>query len=171
MNTIENYTPFSENETKTKERFLSFMQENSDCYLRSNLKGHLTASAFVIDPAEEKILLIHHKKLNRWLQPGGHCDGETNTLAVAIKEVFEETGVEIAANNQKIIDLDIHTIPERKEVPEHEHFDVRYLLWADSNSNLVQNHETNDLKWIKWSEIKNYTNEDSILRILDKINL
>jgi 8-oxo-dGTP pyrophosphatase MutT (NUDIX family) len=92
----------------------------------------------------DKILLIHHRKLNKWLQPGGHCDGDTDTLAVAIKEVEEETGVVIKPNDQVIIDLDIHRIPERKGIPAHDHYDVRYLLEADSSLPLLQNHETLD---------------------------
>ncbi|MDT4869946.1 NUDIX domain protein [compost metagenome] len=124
----------------------------------------------MIDPAAGKILLIHHKKLNKWLQPGGHCDGEEDTLAVAIKEVFEETGVQIRPAGQQPVDLDIHTIPLRKDVPEHEHFDVRYLFEYDSTQPLTANHETLALEWISFGDIRKYTNEESVLRILDKIS-
>lgn len=157
-------------EMLVRDRFTDFIRNHSDCFLRSNLKGHITASAFVIDPAVRKILLIHHKKLNKWLQPGGHCDGEEDTLAVAIKEVFEETGVQISREDQQIIDLDIHTIPERKEVPEHEHFDVRYLFESDSARPLSRNHETLALQWIPFEDIRKYTEEESVLRILEKIH-
>lgn len=157
-------------EIQIRDRFIDFIRNHPDCFLRSNLKGHITASAFVIDPIAGKILLIHHKKLNKWLQPGGHCDGEEDTLAVAIKEVFEETGLQILRDGQQIVDLDIHTIPDRKEVPEHEHFDVRYLFESDSAKPLAQNHETLALQWIPFEDIRNYTDEASVLRILDKIN-
>jgi len=156
-------------ESRIRDRFVEFISHHPDCFLRSNLKGHITASAFVVDRAASKLLLIHHKKLDKWLQPGGHCDGDEDTLAVAIKEVFEETGVQISAQDQPIIDLDIHTIPERKGVPEHEHFDVRYLFDSDSGQALIRNHETLALQWIPWEDIRNYTEEESVLRILKKI--
>lgn len=159
----------SREEIRVRDRFIDFIRNNSDCFLRSNLKGHITASAFVIDRDTCKILLIHHKKLDKWLQPGGHCDGDEDTLRVAIKEVFEETGVQILRRDQQIVDLDIHTIPERKGVPEHEHFDVRYLFATDSTKPLTRNHETLALQWIPFEDIRKFTVEDSVLRILEKI--
>ncbi len=167
---IEHLPAESAEEIQVRNRFIDFIRNHPDCFLRSNLKGHITASAFVVDRAARKLLLIHHKKLNKWLQPGGHCDGDEDTLAVAIKEVFEETGVQIPAQNQPIIDLDIHTIPERKEVPEHEHFDVRYLFDSDSTRPLIRNHETLALQWIFWEDIRKYTEEESVLRILKKVS-
>lgn len=167
---INDFEPSTEEGKNTKNRFLEFISKNPvDCFLRSNLTGHITASAFVIDPVKHEILLIEHKKLNKWLQPGGHCDGDEDTLAVAIKEVWEETGVVIIPTGQKIIDLDIHTIPERKGVPEHEHFDVRYVFETDSSLPLTQNHETTDLRWIPFEELDNFTRENSIFRIISKI--
>ncbi len=159
----------SPQEMRVRDRFIDFIRNNSDCFLRSNLKGHITASAFVIDRDACKILLIHHKKLDKWLQPGGHCDGDEDTLGVAIKEVFEETGVQIIRSDQQIVDLDIHTIPELKGVPEHEHFDVRYLFESDSTKPLTRNHETLALQWIPFEEIRKFTVEESVLRILEKI--
>jgi 8-oxo-dGTP pyrophosphatase MutT (NUDIX family) len=168
---IRAFVVSNQEEQIIKDRFLDFAENNPDCFLRSNLKGHITASAFVVDVVEQKILLIHHKKLNKWLQPGGHCDGDTDTLGVAIKEVYEETGVEILPKNQTIVDLDIHTIPERKGVPEHEHFDVRYIFETDATQPLIQNHETIDLRWIEFKDVPNYTDELSITRVIDKFQL
>ncbi len=167
---IQALPPGSREEMQVRDRFIDFIRSHSDCFYRSNLKGHITASAFIIDSAACKILLIHHKKLDKWLQPGGHCDGDEDTLAVAIKEVFEETGVQILREDQQVIDLDIHTIPLRKEVPEHEHFDVRYLFESDSTRPLTRNHETLALQWIPFEDIRKYTDEESVLRILKKIN-
>lgn len=168
---INSLPPGNREEMLIRSRFTDFIENHPDCFFRSNLKGHITASAFVIDRVAGKILLIHHKKLDKWLQPGGHCDGDEDTLSVAIKEVFEETGVQIPRQDQQVIDLDIHTIPERKDVPEHEHFDVRYLFESDSTRPLTRNHETLALKWIPFQEIRKYTGEESVLRILGKINL
>ena len=167
---IERLPAVTPRERGVQKRFLDLIRTEPDCFLRSNLKAHITASAFVIDRSAARILLIYHKKLEKWLQPGGHCDGEQNTLAVAIREVFEETGVVIQADNQPIIDLDIHTIPPRREVPEHEHFDVRYLFEADSALPLIRNHETLALEWVSWNDLPQYTEEASVLRILHKIS-
>lgn len=160
-----------ESERLIKKRFIAFVQKNADCFERHLESGHITASAFILDPEKNKILLLHHKKLNKWLQPGGHCDGDKDTLSVAIKEVFEETGLVIENQDQAIFDLDIHTIPANKGIPEHEHFDVRYLLLADSKIPLIQNHETNQLKWVDLSELENYTTEESLNRMKNKLAL
>jgi 8-oxo-dGTP pyrophosphatase MutT (NUDIX family) len=165
------YDCVSESEILIKNRFVDFVRNHEDCFERHLEIGHITASAFIFDSQNKKTLLLHHKKLNKWLQPGGHCDGERDTLSVAIKEVFEETGLLIENLGQNAFDLDIHTIPENKGVPEHEHFDVRYLLIADSTVPLVQNHETNQLKWVDLSEMENYTTEESLVRMKNKLKL
>ncbi|MCP9745810.1 NUDIX hydrolase [Lacihabitans sp. CS3-21] len=168
---IASYNGIYESEKLIKKRFIEFVQKYEDCFERHLLVGHITASAFIFDKKNNKILLLHHKKLNKWLQPGGHCDGDKDTLSVAIKEVFEETGLVIKNQAQPIFDLDIHMIPENKGIPEHEHFDVRYLLLADSKIPLIQNHETNQLKWVDLSEMENYTSEESLRRMKNKLTL
>ena len=99
---------------------------------------------------------MHHKKLNRWLQPGGHCDGDADVLQVAIKEAQEETGIKnITPISRDIFDLDIHYIPSRREENIHLHFDVRFLLMAETNE-ISFNHEANDMKWFaKKASIEN----------------
>lgn len=168
---IASYNGKYESEKLIKKRFIEFVQKYEDCFERHLQVGHITASAFIFDIENNKILLLHHKKLNKWLQPGGHCDGDKDTLSVAIKEVFEETGLVIKNQAQPIFDLDIHMIPENKGIPEHEHFDVRYLLFADSKIPLIQNHETNQLKWVDLSEMENYTTEESLRRMKNKLTL
>jgi 8-oxo-dGTP pyrophosphatase MutT (NUDIX family) len=171
LDLLASYNGIHESEKLIKKRFIEFVQKNEDCFERHLLVGHITASAFIFDIENNKILLLHHKKLNKWLQPGGHCDGDKDTLSVAIKEVFEETGLMIKNQAQPIFDLDIHMIPENKGIPEHEHFDVRYLLLADSKIPLIQNHETNQLKWVDLSEMENYTTEESLRRMKNKLAL
>jgi 8-oxo-dGTP pyrophosphatase MutT (NUDIX family) len=166
---IKKFVVIFDEEVIIKKLFIAFIEENENCFERSLLIGHITASAFVYDPNVSKVLLLHHKKLDKWLQPGGHCDGNKNTVEVALTEVWEETGLKISNPSNRIFDLDIHTIPEHKNIPEHQHFDVRYLFEVDSNVLLTQNHETNELKWVPIAEIENYTEENSILRMVRKL--
>ncbi|MEZ6184493.1 MAG: NUDIX domain-containing protein [Planctomycetota bacterium] len=89
--------------------------------------GHLTASAVLVDPARERTLLIKHRKLGLWLQPGGHFEpDEVVPAAAALREVQEETG--LAGRALELLDVDVHAIPARKQDPAHEHFDLRFLV-------------------------------------------
>lgn len=133
--------------------------------------GHITASAWIIDPEQSKVLLLHHKKLARWLQPGGHADGERNCLEVAIREAHEETGISgLIAPTNHIFDLDIHDIPARDNVPAHKHFDIRYLLLADSHYPLVCSSESTEVRWVEFSGLPNFSEEASLLRMLKKFS-
>ncbi len=126
--------------------------------------GHFTASGFVISPDREALLLIHHRRLDRWLQPGGHIDPEdASPIAAAIREVAEETGVETAPIMDSLIDLDIHPIPQRAPEPEHEHFDLRFALRA-LGDRLVADDEVYDARWVPWAEIGSYDVDQSGLR-------
>lgn len=167
---LQTYTPEKGHEAVMHEQFKVFVSTYKNCFDRSLLIGHVTASALVADPLKRKVLLLHHKKLDRWLQPGGHCDGNPDTLEVAKTEVLEETGLEILTAESLVFDLDIHVIPERKGIPEHLHYDVRYLFLADSDLPLIQNHETNALKWVSSDEVEILTSEESIVRMIRKLN-
>ncbi|UBM59425.1 NUDIX hydrolase [Marinilongibacter aquaticus] len=169
IETLKNYNPYNETEARDCFRMIELLNTYENCFSRDLLFAHFTASSWVTNFDESEVLLIHHKKLNRWLQPGGHCDGDENVKAVAEKELLEETGL-ICEAEPHIFDLDIHAIPERKGVPAHEHFDIRFLFKADSRQALIQNHETNALKWIPIEELNAYCTEDSMLRMRDKLN-
>lgn len=156
-------------EASTANQFVSFVEENENCFERSLLKGHVTASGWVLNHNGSAVLLIHHLKLDKWLQPGGHCDGDADTLHVAVKECIEETGLETQPVTMEIFDLDIHEIPQRKDIPAHLHYDVRYLLRANSNAQIAASEtETNDVLWVPLNEVANYTTEDSVMRMLAK---
>lgn len=97
----------------------------------------MTGSAWLLNPDGTKVLLTHHKKLNRWLQFGGHSDGESNTWNVALREVTEESGIQnIQFVSSDIFDVDIHTIPEnsKKNEPEHKHYDIRFFIKSPNRS-------------------------------------
>ncbi len=122
-----------------------------------------------MDKSRQYTLLTHHKKLNQWFQTGGHCDGDSDVLNVALKEAEEETGLKnINVLSPYIFDIDIHLIPERKGIPVHLHFDVRFLLEADMNEDLIISSESTDLKWIPLSEVAELNDSDSIMRMVEK---
>ena len=168
---LADYLAYDEREEGYRQRILQFIRETPDAYLRSHLAGHMTASALVLNADQDAVLLLHHTKLNRWLQPGGHADGEENLEEVARNEVAEETGLaQVHLGQPGIFDVDIHEIPARKEVPAHLHYDVRYLFQANPGARLQGNSESKALAWIQQSELAQYTQEESILRMLKKLN-
>ncbi len=133
------------------ERILHFVQQTPDCFCRSHTAGHITGSAWLLNPDGSKALLTLHRKLGRWLQPGGHADGCPDTLATALREATEESGISgIIPLQQEIFDVDIHTIPARPQAgePAHLHYDIRYLLQAPHESFVVSG-ESHALAW--WS--------------------
>lgn len=165
---IEAYQPGSQEEKAYKDQMLDLIKRRPDCLLRSCLEGHFTASAFVLDPGKAQVLLIHHKKLDKWLQPGGHADGNGDLNAVAKLEVWEETGLETSDLLPGIFDIDIHEIPARGEVPQHLHYDIRYLLLAKSTQTQMEEQEILDISWVSLANISQYTKENSILRMKNK---
>ncbi|AWV98414.1 NUDIX hydrolase [Arcticibacterium luteifluviistationis] len=168
---LRQYVAFNEKEEAMREKLLAFVKEYENCFDRSLLIGHVTASCWVVNKSRTKVLLIHHAKLNKWLQPGGHCDGDENTYQVAEKELLEETGLVALKKDTTIFDVDVHTIPERKSVPEHKHYDIRYLFEVDENAPLIKNHETLGMKWLVMNDVPNLTSEESILRMKNKLEL
>lgn len=140
------------------------------CFERSLLHAHFTASAWVVDEHFEQALLTHHAKLDRWLQLGGHADGEEDLALVAQKELNEESGLkQVKFYSSAIFDIDIHTIPERKSVPQHEHYDVRFLFVANREEKIVFNHESKEVTWVPMASIPSICNSnDSIMRMIQK---
>jgi 8-oxo-dGTP pyrophosphatase MutT (NUDIX family) len=151
------------------DQFLTLLQ-HPDAYQRHHLPGHITGSSWIVDPEHQAALLLHHGKLNKWLQPGGHSDGDENTLAVALREAQEETGVfNFRIPSETIFDLDIHPIPERKDMPAHFHYDVRFLFYASVKDTIIVSEESHDVMWIPFGELHFQTgNNSSILRMLEK---
>jgi 8-oxo-dGTP pyrophosphatase MutT (NUDIX family) len=167
---LKAYSPTYEAEALFKDQFLELLQHQR-CFHRDHLPGHITGSAFIINESNSRVLLTHHAKLNRWLQPGGHADGEEDVLHVAQKEAREETGLAEfkILTPDSIFDIDIHTIPERKGFPQHLHFDVRILLQASQDEKLVITDESHDLKWIPFTDLLEKTgNNESIMRMASK---
>ena len=151
-------------------KMLNFFDNHDGCFEKDNLPGHFTGSAWVISPDKNKILMTHHKKLNMWLQLGGHADGEKDLKSVAIKEAKEESGFNnFSILSEEIFDLDIHKIESMNEEPEHLHYDVRFLLEADPNEqDIIISEESHDVKWIHLDDVLEYNSEESISRMVKK---
>ncbi len=137
----------SDLDQETLEFFRDFARSSSACCDRTHGVGHFTGSAFVVSADGERTLLTHHRKLNRWLQPGGHADGDGDLQSVALREAIEETGLSELEVGAMIFDLDRHWIPERKSEPGHWHYDVRFLVRATGSEEFVISVESNDLRW------------------------
>lgn len=132
--------------------------------------GHLTASAFVLSPERDAVLLILHKKLQLWLQPGGHIDADdVSLLAAARREVAEEVGLQLPDSVEgAVFDLDIHLIPARKDEPAHEHFDVRFCFHSPTLVFAI-NDEVVDARWAPLTKIDQLTTDESVLRVARKL--
>ena len=156
-------------EAKTISRFETFIAQNANCFERQNKSGHLTGSAWIVDKSYSEVVLVHHGKLNVWIQPGGHADGNSDLIAVARMEAHEETGLtslQLLSNN--IFDLCIHQIPAFGIEPEHYHYDIRYLFKSDLPEPLICSSESHSLAWVKLDEIAQKNSSESILRMTGK---
>ena len=169
IQSLQSYQTVFDEERKFISPFLELLHQQ-DCFERTHLPGHITGSSFIVNKDKTKTLLVHHAKLNKWVQPGGHADGDENVLRVALREAEEETGLKKFKYDAKVFDIDIHTIPLRKDFPEHLHYDVRFLIEADENEKIIVSEESHDVKWIALSELERFTNERSVLRMKEKLN-
>lgn len=166
---LDAYQPFEDSDLRARECILDFVRQNPRCFERELEVGHVTGSAWLVDPPGERVLLTHHRKLNRWLQLGGHADGDGDILRVALKEAQEESGLsEIEVIDAAIFDLDVHEIPSRPAEPAHFHYDVRFALCALSPEGFQASPESNSLAWIEIAELERFTQERSMLRMRDK---
>lgn len=134
-------------ETATVALFEALLGDAEDPFRRERLAGHFTASAWLVSADGQRVLLTHHRKLGRWLQLGGHADGDRDLAAVALKEAEEESGLTGLAIDPAIFDLDRHRIPGHKDVPAHWHYDLRYVVRAGENEDFVVSDESHDLAW------------------------
>lgn len=172
---LQNHQPFDANEETMLQRTRQFVLEQPLCFQRELLCGHVTGSAWVVSEDRKHALLIHHAKLNRWFQPGGHCDGESDVLQVAWREAREETGLQtLKPIFASIFDVDVHWIPERATqndfVPSHWHYDVRFLLQASREEPLRLNPEIKALRWVSLEEMC-LVEDESLRRMARKTDL
>ena len=158
----------SAEQQELQQRILDFCAEHPDALYRSCLDGHLTGSALVVDPSRAATLLIHHVKLDRWLQPGGHVDGDGDLAQSALREAVEEVGILGLQVVEPAIDLDIHEIPERGDEPAHLHLDVRFLVLAPAGAMPTINHESFDARWVPAEDPEGLVASTELRRLIDK---
>lgn len=149
---LQHYDRRHLDEAAVTAQFLALLDEVDDPFLRSRLDRHFTGSAWLVSGDGARVLLTHHRKLGRWLQLGGHADGDRNLARVALREAGEESGLSgltlsAAVDGVAIFDLDRHWIPERGTVPGHWHYDVRYVVRASAGEVFAVSEESLALAW------------------------
>ena len=134
-------------EAATIDGFDALLRSEADPFVRERLEGHFTASAWLVSDDGRRALLTHHRKLDRWLQPGGHADGDRDLARAALREAREESGLEGLRAEPAIFDLDRHWIPGHSGVPAHWHYDVRYVVRASADEDFIVSDESHALAW------------------------
>lgn len=153
------------------ERARSFVQAHENCFDRCLDAGHVTGSAWVVNPSRDKVLLMHHRKHDQWFQPGGHADGDADILRVALRETSEETGLDAAQIHLvsgALFDVDIHTIPESTRGPRHDHIDCRFLVEIDDSLDIPGNPESYQVHWVPLWQASRFNRNRSMHRMVDK---
>jgi 8-oxo-dGTP pyrophosphatase MutT (NUDIX family) len=164
------YVPVDDREATMRDRVRAFLEaDRLHAFRRTNASGHVTASAWIVDPARTHAVLLHHRKLDRWLQLGGHVDGDPDVRGAAMREAREESGLRtLRSLADGIYDIDVHRIPARGEEPAHDHHDLRFAFEADPREPLVRNDESHDVRWIALTDLERYAIDDSVRRLARK---
>ena len=166
LDLLDAYEQQNQLEAECVGQIRELVRKYSDCFERSCLPGHITASAWIVSRDRKRFLLTHHRKLERWLQLGGHADGDSDVFAVAVREACEESGLPRFERLGSLpIDVDVHRIPARVGEPAHEHHDIRFLLAAESDEEVVVSDESHALAWFDWDALESDFQEESLLRM------
>lgn len=172
---LDGYASRHPDESAQLQRFRSLLGETSAPFSREQWDpGHITLSACVVSPDAAWVVLLHHAKLERWLQPGGHAEAsDSSGLAGALREAREESGLDsLRARDAETavcpVDIDIHHIPARAAEPAHLHFDLRYALLADRASEPLASPESQAVRWVRVRELQRFTDEESVTRLVER---
>lgn len=154
---LEAYEPFNEQERADKAVILDFIERNPDAFLRTNLSAHMTSSAWIVNRDRTRVLMVYHNIYDSWSWTGGHADGETDLLAVAVREAQEETGVVATPVTGEIFSVELLTVDGHMKrgayVPSHIHMNVSYLLEADDSQSLrIKADENKGVSWFSLDE-------------------
>ena len=166
---LSRYKATSPTDQANAERILKAFHTIEDPFSRNTLPGHFTASAWVANSSGDQIVLLLHKKLGLWLQPGGHADGDSDLLAVARREAFEECGLSnLELAQPGIFHVDVHKIPAFKNEASHYHYDVCYAFQDTSGEVLKVSDESREVKWVPLSKLSSYTEDKTITEMSQK---
>ncbi len=170
---LEALVPADEEEARDRDRILAFVRRHANPFDRRIREGHLTGSAITVSSDGGRVLLLHHRKLGRWLQPGGHAEaGERSGEAVALREALEETGIRglaLHATAARPLDVDVHEIPAHAQEPAHEHLDLRYLVIAPVGVPIAPAlAELHAIRWVPWVDIPALDPDHGLRRALAK---
>lgn len=163
---LESYRPHDDQQSEVRRSMLAFLRQHPDALERTCEPGHFTASALVVADDTERFVLLHHTKLQRWLQPGGHVDGSSNMPAAAWREATEETGIDGLSVVLPVVDLDIHRVAPPSEPP-HDHLDLRFVVLAPAEARLSGNHESTAIRWVTVPELDGLDVDDGLRRLVD----
>jgi 8-oxo-dGTP pyrophosphatase MutT (NUDIX family) len=168
---LRQHAPADAKEAADLAEIRAFIDRHPDPFDRRIVDGHLTGSAVVVSAAGDRVLLLHHRKLRRWLQPGGHAEpGERDGEVVALREAREETGIdglELHPSAPRPLDVDVHPIPARGDEPAHRHLDLRYLVIAPDDAILRRlAAEARALRWFGWTELESLDLDSGLRRAL-----
>jgi 8-oxo-dGTP pyrophosphatase MutT (NUDIX family) len=174
LDLLARYRAAHPDESACADRVRALVESQADCFSRSCVPGHVTASAWLLSPDGKRFLLTHHRKLNRWLQLGGHADGDSDVATVALREAREESGLRelrfaYAADTPVPIDLDVHPIPAHAGEPAHDHHDVRFVLVAAPGQTIFASDESTALEWFEMDDLERVADDDSVLRLGRKV--
>lgn len=179
LDMLECYRHAFPSEGDVVDRIVSLVEAHADCFERTCRPGHITGAAWIVSADRRRCLLTHHRKLDRWLQLGGHADGQTQIEQVALREAREESGMHDfdivpIAGALLPFDLDVHQIPARFDAAgrqiedSHEHHDIRFLFIARGSEALTVSDESHEVRWFTSEEVLRLTAEESVLRMLYK---
>lgn len=176
---LAHYRDVFPDEADVVDRICALVESRPNCFDRTCRPGHITAAAWILSNDRGRMLLTHHRKLDRWLQLGGHADGQWQVEEVALREAQEESGLAkfrfVPIDGVVMpFDIDVHEIPARYDAAgnlvedAHEHHDIRFLLIANAGEDIRISEESHDLRWCTPAEVRELTDEESILRMLRK---
>ena len=174
---LDAYGRLHPDEESRATRIRRFVDQHEDCFERSCLSGHITASSWIESADRDRFLLVHHRQLDIWLQLGGHADGESDIAVAALREAREESGLDnfcfvpVAGGARGPFDVDVHRIPATASVPAHDHYDIRYLLVAEKLGPLRVSDESHDVRWFGYEEADAVLHEESLRRMARKARL
>jgi 8-oxo-dGTP pyrophosphatase MutT (NUDIX family) len=167
---LEAHQPEDEKERRDREVMFGHARTLADPFGRVQMPAHFTASALVVDDGGSRVCLVHHKKLERWLQPGGHIETGEHVAQAALREAREETALAVALHPRWLepLDLDVHAIPARGDLPGHDHLDVRYLVLAAAGTARHDPQESLALRWFSWNEALALAPDPGLARLFFK---